>query len=229
MSAINKVLDRTEYRVKRLHGLEQAVWIYDLGIETVLDIGANTGQFADSIRKVLPDARICSFEPIEECYRELSRRMNTDQRFENFPYALGSEDGSTVLNKNDFAPSSSLLPMTETHIAEFPFTAKTSVTEIKVRRLDSVSPGLELRTPLLVKMDVQGFELHVIEGGRETLAQAAVVIVEVLFVEFYKGQPFFDDLYTELRKLGFRFSGVLEQSHSSRNGRPLYCDTLFVR
>lgn len=217
------------YGVKKLHGLEQAAWIRELGIETVLDIGANTGQFAASIRKVLPDVQIYSFEPIEECYRELSRRMNTDRSFDSFPYALGSQDDSAVLNKNEFAPSSSLLPMTETHVAEFPFTAKTSVTGIEVRRLDSVAPKLELRDPLLVKIDVQGFESQVVEGGRETLARAAVVIVEVLFVEFYKGQAYFDDLNSELSKLGFCFSGIIEQSHSSRNGRPIYCDALFIR
>lgn len=146
------------------------------------------------------------------------------------PYALGAEDGNAVLNKNDFTPSSSsLLDMADAHVTEFPHTAKTSETKVEIRRLDSVVPTLDLYDPLLVKVDVQGFESQVIEGGRETLKRASVVIMEVNFEEFYKGQPSFDDLYKELHDLGLSFCGVIEQTHSSRNDRPLFCDALFVR
>lgn len=229
LRAINKTLEPFDYSLRRSHSLEQAAWISEMGITTVLDIGANTGQFSTSIRKVLPKARIYAFEPVEECYLKLSQRMRADDFFECFPYALGAEDGRTALNKNEFTPSSSILPMTEGHVAEFPFTAEASTTEVEVRSLDSVAPTLDLRGPLLVKMDVQGFEGRVVEGGRETLSRAEVVIVEVLLTEFYEGQTTFHELYGELSELGLSFSGVMEQAHSSSNDRPLYCDTIFVR
>lgn len=217
------------YGIERLHGIEQAGWISELGIVTVLDIGANVGQFAGSIRKVLPDAQIYAFEPVEECFAALSRNVCEDVLVRCFPYALGSEDGSTKFNKNDYSQSSSLLPLADAHIVEFPHTAKVSKTEVEVRRLDSIAPTLDLAEPLLVKMDVQGFELHVIKGGRETLARADVVITEVAFVELYEGQPSFHDLHKEFSKLGLTFCGVIEQMYSSRNDLPLYCDALFVR
>lgn len=228
-SLINEAMHSLGYDIGRLHGIEQAAWLSELGITTVLDIGANVGQFSTSVRKALPDARIYAFEPIEECFAALSHNMREDNLVQCFPYALGSEDGSTVFNKNDFTPSSSLLPLTNTHVAEFPRTAKTSATKVEVRRLDSVAPTLDLSGPLLVKMDVQGFELHVVEGGRETLPRANVIITEVSFAEFYKGQPSFDDLYRELRNLGLNFCGVVGQIHSTRDDRPLFCDALFIR
>lgn len=228
-SLVNEALNYLGYDIGRLHGIEQAIWLSELGITRVLDIGANVGQFSTSIRKTLPEAQIYAFEPIEECFAALSRNLRKDNLVQCFPYALGTEDDSTVLNKNEFTPSSSLLPMTNTQVAEFPHTAKTSATKVEVRRLDSTAPTLDLSGPLLIKMDVQGFELHVIDGGRETLRQASVLIIEVSFVEFYKGQPSFDDLYREIHDLGLSFCGVIGQTHSSRDDRPLFCDMVFVR
>lgn len=229
VSFVNQKMRPLGYGFGRLHDVERAVWISEMGVATVIDVGANVGQFAGSIRKLLPKARIYSFEPIEECFIALSRNAGDDPLTRCFPYALGSEDGTAAFNKNDFSPSSSLLPLAGAHVAEFPFTARVSETEVEVRRLDSVAATLELTEPLLVKMDVQGFEMHVVEGGRKTLAGAAAVIVEVSFVEIYQGQPSFNDLNEELRALGLNFHGVIEQAHRRHNDLPLYGDAIFVR
>jgi FkbM family methyltransferase len=226
---INGGLNTLGYEVRRQHGLERAAWLREMNIETVLDVGANVGQFAASIRKVLPEARIYAFEPVEACFEELSRGNSGDRLFQGFPYALGDRDGSATINVNDFTPSSSVLPMARRHVAEFPFTAHSTGAEIQVRRLDTVVPGLELSGPMLVKLDVQGFESQVIKGGRETLAAADVIITEVSFARFYVGQTSFEELYAELQGLGLRFHGILSQTHSTRNDLPLFCDALFIR
>lgn len=226
---INEGLGHLGYEVRRVHGLEQAAWLSEMGIKTVLDVGANVGQFAASIRKLLPEARIYAFEPVEECFQELSRANGDDRLFQSFPYALGNEDGTATLNVNDFTPSSSLLPMANSHVKEFPFAAKATDATVEVRRLDTIAPEMDLTGPMLIKLDVQGFEMQVIEGGRETLAQADVLITEISFAEFYSGQPRFEDLYTELYELGLRFRGTLGQVHSHHDGSPLFSDAIFVR
>lgn len=226
---VNGGLNALGYEIKRQHGLERAAWLQAMGIETVLDVGANVGQFSASIRQLLPGAQIYAFEPVEDCFRELSRSNSGDGLFQSFPYALGAEDGVAALNVNDFTPSSSLLTMANAHVTEFPHTEKTLETKVEIRRLDSVAPDLDLSGPYMVKVDVQGFELQVIEGGRETLKHADVVIIEINFAQFYEGQPSFDDIYRDLRMCGMQFYGVMQQSHSLRDDRPLFCDALFVR
>jgi FkbM family methyltransferase len=226
---VNGGLNTFGYEVKRQHGLERAAWLKEMGIKTVLDVGANVGQFSTLIRKLLPGAEIYAFEPIVACYQELSHRRRADSLFHTFPYALGAEDGTAALNVNDFTPSSSLLPMASSHVKEFPFTAKSTGATVEVRRLDTVAASLDLAEPMLVKLDVQGFEMQVIEGGCETLAKADVLITEISFADFYEGQPSFEELHTEIQSLGLCFHGMLGQTHSTHNNRPLFCDALFIR
>lgn len=202
-------------------------WIKNLPIRTVLDIGANTGQFASEIRELLPDAFIYSFEPLPDAYTSLVSGMRGDGRFQAFNFALGETESRALIHRSEFSPSSSLLPMLELHTAAWPHTVEADTQEIDVRRLDSLS--LELEPDLLVKIDVQGFEDKVIEGGRTTIGRAAYVVTEVSFLRLYEGQPLFSDIYRLLSGMGFEYRGNLWQLPDPRDGRPLQADAIFVR
>src|SRR5207302_11138511 len=69
-------------------------WLRDLAIRTVLDIGANEGQFAREIREILPDAKIISFEPLRDCYEGLLAQADSLGAFEVHNFALGEERGT---------------------------------------------------------------------------------------------------------------------------------------
>lgn len=216
--AYKHVLERPEMRRD---------WIKALPVRTVLDIGANTGEFAAEIRDLLPEALIYSFEPLRDAYAALISQMRGDGRFRAFNFALGSEDSRGVIHRSSFSPSSSLLPMLDLHTAAWPHTAGGSAEEIEVRRLDSL--GIEPEPDLLVKIDVQGFEDRVIAGGRETLGRAAYVITEVSFARLYEGQPLYEDIYRLLTEMGFRYRGSLWQLPDPRDGKPLQADAFFAR
>lgn len=202
-------------------------WLRGLPIRTVLDIGANTGQFAAEIRGLRPEAFIYSFEPLRDAHASLVKRMGGDERFRAFNFALGAEDSRALIHRSEFSPSSSLLPMLELHRAAWPHTAAAVTEEIEVRRLDSL--GLEPEPELLVKIDVQGFEDKVVEGGRAMLARAAYVVTEVSFARLYEGQPLFEDIYRLLAAMGFEYRGALAQLLDPRDGRPLQADAFFAR
>jgi FkbM family methyltransferase len=202
-------------------------WLRALPIRTVLDIGANEGQFAAEIRDLLPEAFIYSFEPLRDAHAALVSRMRGDGRFRAFNFALGAKDSRALIHRSRFSPSSSLRPMLELHTAAWPHTTEAAVEEIEVRRLDSL--GIEPETELLVKIDVQGFEDEVIGGGRGMLARAAYVITEVSFARLYEGQPLFEDIYRLLAAMGFEYRGALSQLLDPRDGRPLQADAFFVR
>jgi FkbM family methyltransferase len=201
-------------------------WLKNLNIRTVLDIGANTGQFATKIRSILPDSSIYSFEPLSDAYVLLLAEMGDDPAFKAFNFALGDENARTEINRSASSASSSLLRMLELHTAAWPYTAGAGTENIEVKRLDELD--LPVAPNLMVKIDVQGFEDKVIAGGRNTIKAAACVVTEISFQRLYEAQPLFDDIYRLLRDLGFEYGGNWDQLPDPRDGRLLQADAIFI-
>ena len=195
----------------------------------MLDIGANTGQSASQFHRLLPDARLYSFEPLEDCYKALLKRMGHIPKFRAFNFALGDKNGQADIYRNDYTPSSSLLSMEELHKRAFPFTSHATVQEVKIRRLDDIVNELDIVENVLVKIDVQGTEDNVIMGGERLLSRASVLIVETCFEPLYKDQPLFDNIYEMLRQRGFVYTGNENPRRNPENGRILYCDSVFCK
>lgn len=216
---------------KKLTALEK--WKYqwnivcDYNINTVLDIGANTGQFAQMIHELLPTAKIISFEPLKECFEELQKNMTNIPSSVAVNMALGDCESNTQINKCMFTPSSSLMDMTDTHKKAWPHTAEHQTEEIIIKRLDDITSEIPYDGPTLIKMDVQGFELKVIKGGLDTLSNVLLVAIETSFVELYKNQPLFDEIYIAMRELGFSYIGNVGELKDPKNGYVLSVDALF--
>ena len=222
-------LSRIEYVVKRER--QKTLWLENYGIKTVIDIGANEGQFAKYIHEILPQAKIYSFEPLEDCFEKLLSNLEGVSNFQAFNCALGEEVDESIIYRNKFSQSSSLLPMLELHQLSFPFTSIEVVKEerVKIFPLDDFSSKLEIRNPFLVKIDVQGFEDKVINGGSNILKKADVIMIEMSTLPLYAGQVLFDDLYHMMKNLGFRYQGNFGQFHSAEDGKVVQIDAFFVR
>ncbi|MCE5341259.1 MAG: FkbM family methyltransferase [Planctomycetaceae bacterium] len=204
-------------------------WLVDENIKTILDIGANVGQFAFRMHKILPHAKIYPFEPLQDCYKKLCSKTKNNTKFLCFNYALGSEQGRQLIYHNEFSDSSSLLPMEQLHVDAFPFTKNVKQEYIEIRTLDSVAETLELNKNILIKMDVQGFEDKVILGGEKTISLAKILIVETSFEPLYKGQILFNGMYELLTSKGFTFKGCEDILYHPKTGRILQCNSIFVR
>jgi FkbM family methyltransferase len=204
-------------------------WLRNLNITTVLDVGANTGQFALQIHALLPDAKIYSFEPLTDCYALLRKNMRGIANFESFNVALGNANGKCSIYRNAFSPSSSLLPMQNLLKQAFPQTAHTELEEIEICRLDDMAHTLELDGNVLIKIDVQGFEDMVIIGGQKVIERAHVIIVETTFEPLYQGQVLFDSIYSMLTSKGFEIRGCEDPLRDPGDTRILQCDSIFIR
>lgn len=200
-----------------------------MSIRTVLDVGANTGQFASQIHRLLRDATLYSFEPLEDCYNELLKRMGHIPKFRAFNFALGDINGQAQIFRNDFTPSSSLLPMREIHKEAFPFTKNVTTQTIKIRRLDDILGELDIVDDILVKIDVQGAEDKVILGGEKLIYRASVLILETSFQSLYQGQYLFDGIYDLLREKVFVYAGSENNIRNPQDGSILQCDSVFLR
>jgi FkbM family methyltransferase len=193
---------------------------------TVLDIGANRGQFALVARHCCPEARIYAFEPIHDAQMVFRKVFDDDRRVQLFPIALGSQGGESILHMSKREDSSSLLPIGHAQEQHFPGTYEVAQLEIKVQRLDEALCPQELQAPVLCKIDVQGYELEVIRGMGAMLQHIQWIILEASWQELYIGQPLFDDALREMHQRGFRLRRIYDPE-MKRDGELVQANCLF--
>jgi FkbM family methyltransferase len=203
-------------------------WLETLDIGTLVDVGANTGQFARHFRGLRPDCLIYSFEPLRECFEELEATMR-GPGFKAFNVALGESEGETTILRSGFSPSSSLLAMEAAHRDLYPFSAAITPETVALRRLDSYLDDIAIRDGLLVKIDVQGAEAQVLKGGRQLISRAAAVVAEVGYLPLYREQATIQQIAELLDGCGLAFMGIVDQIVRSPDSLPVYGDALFVR
>lgn len=203
-------------------------WINSLGIKTVIDVGANAGQFAKSVRMAMPNVKIISFEPIPLEYKNLINQFKGDKNFESYQYALGDTEIETEFELNEFSPTSSLLEFTDAQKEYYPVTGENKKIKVQVKRLDKLIMPDSIEKNICLKVDVQGFEDKVLLGASALLDRVVFIYVECSFKEFYKGQPLFDDIYKLLTSRGFVFQGVGDQLNTGLKGEPTQIDAFFI-
>jgi FkbM family methyltransferase len=195
---------------------------------TVLDAGANKGQFALAARAHYPIARIVAFEPLPRPAVIFRKVFSTDANVSFMPIALGSTPGEEIIHVSGRADSSSLLPISALQSQTFPGTEEVGIQTIRVERLDGVLMSETLARPVLLKIDVQGFELELLKGAEQSLAHIDDIYVELSFVPLYDGQALTGDVTAWLRERGFVLAGVYNIAHTA-GGRPVQADFHFRR
>jgi FkbM family methyltransferase len=211
------------------HTIGRYAYLLKFDIKTVIDTGAHAGDFARTIKRLLPGARIISIEPLKDIFVQLENSMRGVPGFSAFNCALGETNTTRQLHCNTYTYSSSLLPMTNLHKRAFPHTTQETMETVEVRRLDDLLDGLALQPDILVKLDVQGYEDKVIAGGERLIERAKVLIIEVSFQELYEGQPLFDDIYRLLKSKGFTYMGNIYQLLNPLDDSILQADAIFIR
>lgn len=210
-------------------GVEHKHVLRNLGvIRTVVDIGANHGQFALAARHCFPKAAIFSFEPLPGPAESFRRVFASDAAVRLHAAAIGDQKGSATIHVSARDDSSSLLPITEAQNRLFPGTAETATQTIEIGRLVDYLNAADIMPPALLKLDVQGFELMALRGCEDLLGRFAYVYTECSFVELYAGQALADEAIAWLRERGFRLGGVYNMAYD-RTGRAVQADFLFGR
>jgi FkbM family methyltransferase len=198
-------------------------------IKTVIDIGASFGDFISLVRDTKKNITILGFEPILTVFNSLQDRCGNANEISLYNLALGEFDGVVDFHENEYTYSSSILPIGNTHIKEFPYTKNYKTSQVKIASLDAFLRNKNLEKPILIKVDVQGYEEKVISGGKKIFAQADYVIIELSFCELYVGQALFDDINNELNKLGLFYAGCISQLCSPHDKTILQQDALYIR
>ena len=211
---------------------ETLLGLRQVSFRSVIDCGANEGQFARWISGFFPEAKLYCFEPLQGPYEKLEKWAVTQAgRVHCFRVALGNEPGEAVMHEHTkHSPSSSLLATTQVCHDVYPQTRSQHQTRVKITTLDKALSSHIGQMPreILLKLDVQGFEDRVLRGGVGLLSQCRAVILEVCIDPLYEGQADFLGLAQLLHSAGLHYVGNLEQSYGE-DGRVVFLDAVFVK
>jgi FkbM family methyltransferase len=201
------------------------------GIDLVLDVGANTGQFASAIRQGGYAGRIVSFEPLSQAHSELVLSSAADPMWDVYPRcALGDHAGEVEINISGNSLSSSILPMLESLRIAAPETVYEGKEIVPIKTVDAVAGQYlkDARAPFL-KLDTQGSEWLVLDGARDTLPHIKGMLVELSLVMLYGGQHLWREVIDRLEAEGFTLWGLMPVFSDQASGRSLQVDGMFYR
>jgi FkbM family methyltransferase len=176
-------------------------FIEDRAIVLVVDVGANAGQFGLSLRHAGYRGKILSIEPSKAEFEVLSRKAKADGNWEALHCALGASSGTAELNVSQLSVFNSLLALSPAARLHDERMSVDHTEEIAVRTLDEIVAPLSGN--MLLKIDTQGYEKQVLEGGRRILSRMAGILLELPVIHTYEGEWEFHDALKYMADLGF--------------------------
>ncbi|MCP4602713.1 MAG: FkbM family methyltransferase [Proteobacteria bacterium] len=203
------------------------------GIDVILDVGANVGQYASESRRLGYEGRIVSFEPLRSAFRILTERCREDPLWEAMNMALGDTDKTSEINIAKKSVRSSILDMSAERFEIAPnksdeeFIGKET---IEMRRLDTVfDQCVRHNEAPFLKLDVQGYEETVLKGAINSMERIRGMQIELSLAPMYKGEMLMMDMIELMRTKGFILESLEPGFYNPETGRLLQVDGVFFR
>jgi FkbM family methyltransferase len=200
--------------------------------DIILDVGANTGQFAQGLRVSGYQGHIISFEPLSGAHAVLVAAAAPDPLWDIVERcAVGARDGWAEINIAGNSYSSSLLPMLDLHREAAPQSAYRGTEPCRVISLDSYIERTfsDSTTIFGLKMDTQGYEAQVLEGLRRNHDRVKVIVCEMSLAPLYAHGPSMSELCHLLAELGYRCVALGPEFEDPRNSELLQANGVFVK
>ena len=185
---------------------------------TIVDVGAHTGQFTLLARKLYPGATIHAFEPLPEAATKFREVFANDPLVRLHEAAIAPTTGDATLYLDSAWDGGSLLPGSWRSDREI---------HVRAAPLEEFVAASEVRSPALLKLDVQGYEREALIGCGTLLDRFDDLVVELMLHEDRPGQPLAADLIALLRERGFQLVGI--DSIGRREGSIVRFDGIFSR
>jgi FkbM family methyltransferase len=179
-------------------------------IELVLDVGANIGQFAQSLRALGYKGKIISFEPIKECFERIQSLSQGDSLWECHNIALSNESEQKILNVFESSDFSSFLNVSDFATSNFSGHVTQSVQQ-KVEMVHFKTWLDQHKIPFsktFLKLDTQGYDLKVLEGAGSDVDKFKGLAVELSFKSLYEGAPRYLEVLNFIEDKGYRITGL---------------------
>lgn len=232
-AATKALVRRTGFEVQRQdpsgsYPKRRQALIEGKGVRTVLDVGAHAGEFGQSLRHHGYRGPIVSFEPVAAQFERLHRVANGDPAWNCRKVAIGDSIGEVEIHiSGNDGFSSSIREMDARHEEAEPTSSYVGSETVTIGTLDKERPE-SASIPFFLKVDVQGFESEVLAGAELTLAQCAMIELELGLVELYSGQALFTELVASMAGKGFVLNDIEPGFRDEHSGQLLQVDALFV-
>lgn len=199
-------------------------------VDTVLDVGANTGQYGKSLREAGYKGNMISFEPLNSAFAALKKNADNDSNWAVNNFALGNEDGKTVINIAGNSYSSSILNMLPLHADSAPESKYVGQQEIEIKKLDTIFSSIaKAGSGIMLKIDTQGYEKNVIDGAASSLSNIRMIQLEMALAPLYANELLFLDMIHYLDNRGFQLFSLETGFSSPETGQLLQADGIFVQ
>jgi FkbM family methyltransferase len=201
-------------------------------VDCIFDVGANRGQYYSFLREAVGySGLVISFEPVVSLHQLLQDRAKADPKWLISGCALGRSKGTAQFNvmKGDQL-SSFRTPSTSLTDRFRDSNTVVAVQEVEVRTLDEVySAALAQHgfTRPYLKIDAQGFDLEVAEGGIKCLGEFVGLQSEASLLSLYEGAPTYEETLAYFRARGFVPSAFFPVAIDQKL-RLIDCDCVFV-
>ncbi len=194
-----------------------------------IDIGANHGEWSDAALTLFPGVPLHAFEPDPETVKALRERIGARPEVVLTNTAIGAMAGPAPFHRyaNSYGVMNSLSRL-DPKLEAFYECPYAETVQVPVARLDDAAPA-NLARPLVIKIDVQGAESAVIDGGPRVLGSADIVIIEILFEPMYENDTVFCALNQRLTSEFDLALFNLGNLHRAPTGRLLWGDAVYVR
>jgi len=207
---INQISELDIVRFPHQQGIDFNILqiIRRFGVDTIVDVGANEGQFALRMRDLGFNGMIHSFEPVKGTYAILRDKAARDPRWKAYDFALGGRAGRATINVSDTSQFSSFFQSNEFGRDNFGDMRLSRTEQVEVKTFDEFLREARVESDrIFLKMDTQGFDLDVFAGAAGSLDHIVGLLSEVAFIPIYDGMPDYLEALAEYTRRGFRVSG----------------------
>jgi FkbM family methyltransferase len=192
---------------------------------TIVDIGAHEGVWSDAALKVLAPRQLIAVEPNPASVQRLQHRLRAYEGVSVHQCAVGATRQRVEMHVTRGSNFSSLLrPLASVSAFYGEAVLPERVEPVEVKPLDDLLADIEEIS--LLKIDVQGSELGVFQGGARALERTRVILIEAVFAPHYEGDLSFFDLDRELRQRDFALYSLAPPFYA-RDGRALWSDAVY--
>lgn len=230
---IQKILRKNGFQISQFPDEDSAIRMKMMGhfnIDTLLDIGANTGQYAFKMRTVGYQNKIISFEPLKSAFEGLKVAALNDHNWLVNNYALGDEDTTSTINIANNSYSSSILNMLPAHLSSAPESKYVATEEIEIKTIDSIfSTFCTKEESVMMKIDTQGYEKNVLEGATESLDKIKIIQLEMSIAPLYENEMTYLEMIEYLDNKGYQLFNLENGFTDVTTGQLRQMDGIFVQ
>ena len=213
--------------VKKIHepfnnipNFESAEWI--------MDVGANVGDVAIAGLMSFQNSKLIAFEPVTETFEELKKRLHEfKDRIYIYDYALSDSNENGQINITTEHGANSIESQANFHKKFNPHVREIRKESIKLRKLDDIFEKFPTKKIDVMKIDVEGHELKVINGGINFISNNVdVIIIEISLMrdDSWESQAFIN-IFLKLNEMGFRLINIYDLHHA--NSQLVQMDCVF--